>query len=186
MAISKEKKEKFVDEYRELLQNSSAIFLTRYGGMSVKDMEALRLKISDAQGQINVTKNTLLRVAMEQNEMTPPVDLLAGQVATSFALGEAPTLAKVLVEQAKTNDKFKIVGGMLGDRPLTAAEVESLATLPSLDQLRAQIIGLISAPAQGIVSAVTNGVRQVVNVLDAYAKKDDNATEPAEAAAQAA
>jgi len=120
-----------------------------------------------------VTKNTLLRIALEEADRVPPLELLNGQVATSFALGEASTLAKVLVDQAKTNDKLKIVGGMLGDRPLTPAEVEALATLPSLDQLRAQILGLIGAPAQGIVSAVANGVRQVVNVLDAYAKKDD-------------
>ncbi len=181
MAIKKERKDELVEQYRELLQQSSAVFLTQYGGMSVKELEALRLKIGDAQGRINVTKNTLLRIAMEENNVAPPLDLLTGQVATSFALGEAPTLAKVLVDQAKANDKLKILGGMLGDRPLSPAEVEALATLPSLDQLRAQILGLISAPAQGIVSAVTNGVRQVVNVLDAYAKKDENAT--AEAAA---
>ena len=181
MAIKKARKDELVEHYRDLLQNSSAIFLTQYGGMTVKELEALRLKIGEAQGQINVTKNTLLRIAMEQNELTPPTELLNGPVATSFALGEAPTLAKVLVDQAKANDKLKIIGGMLGDRPLTTAEIESLATLPSLDQLRAQILGLISAPAQGIVSAVTNGVRQVVNVLDAYAKKDESA--PAEAAA---
>ncbi|HRQ15280.1 MAG TPA: 50S ribosomal protein L10 [Promineifilum sp.] len=181
MAIKKARKDELVEQYTDLLKNSSAIFLTQYGGMSVKDLEALRLKVSEANGQINVTKNTLLRIAMEANELTPPVDLMIGQVATSFALGEAPTLAKVLVDSAKTNDKLTIVGGMLGDRRLSAAEVEALATLPSLDQLRGQILGLISAPAQGIVSAVTNGVRQVVNVIDAYAKKDDSA--PAEAAA---
>ncbi|MBP6786457.1 MAG: 50S ribosomal protein L10 [Candidatus Promineofilum sp.] len=181
MAINKEKKDELVEKYRELLQNSSAIFLTQYSGMTVKDMETLRQKIAEAQGRINVTKNTLLRVAMEENEIVPPLELLNGQVATSFALGEVPTLAKVLVDSAKGNDKFKIVGGMLGGRLLSPAEVESLASLPPLDQLRAQILGLISAPAQGIVSAVTNGVRQVVNVVDAYAKKDDSA--PAEAAA---
>jgi large subunit ribosomal protein L10 len=175
LAIDREKKERFVEEYRELLQKSSAIFLTNYGGMSVKEMEALRVKISEAQGRINVTKNTLLRIAMEESDLAPPVELLNGQVATSFALGEASTLAKILVEQAKANEKLKIIGGMLGNRELTPAEVESLATLPSLDQLRAQILGLINAPAQGIVSAVTNGVRQVVNVLDAYAKKDEAA-----------
>ena len=173
MAISKQKKEKFVGEYSELLQQSSAIFLTRYGGMTVKDMEALRLKIGEAQGQMSVTKNTLLRIALEEADRVPPLELLNGQVATSFALGEASTLAKVLVDQAKANDKRKIVGGMLGNRSLTPAEVEALATLPSMDQLRAQILGLLGAPAQGIVSAVANGVRQVVNVLDAYAKKDE-------------
>lgn len=172
MAIDKERKDELVDEYRDLLQRSSAIFLTRYGGMTVKEMEALRLKIGDANGQINVTKNTLLSIALEQTDHTPPSALLNGQLATSFALGEVPALAKVLVDQAKANDKLQIIGGMLGNRLLTPKEVESLATLPPLDQLRAQILGLISAPAQGIVSAVTNGVRQVVNVLDAYARKD--------------
>lgn len=182
MAISKEKKDKFVSEYRELLHNSSAVFLTQYGGMSVKEMEALRIKIGDAQGRFNVTKNTLLRIAMEEAEMTPPLDLLNGQVATSFALGEATTLAKILVDQAKASDKLNIIGGMMGNQRLSKAEIEALATLPSLDQLRAQILGLINAPAQGIVSAVANGVRQVVNVIDAYAKKDEAGAE-AEAAA---
>jgi len=180
LAITKERKDELVDEYRELLQQSSAIFLTQYGGLSVKELEALRLKIGDVNGRINVTKNTLLRIALEQADRVPPLEMLNGQVATSFALGEVPALAKVLVDQAKANDKLKIVGGMLGDRALSPAEVEALATLPPLDQLRAQILGLISAPAQGIVSAVTNGVRQVVNVLDAYAKKDETAVaEPA-------
>jgi len=183
LAIDKKRKDELVNEYRDLLQRSSAIFLTRYGGMTVKEMEALRLKISDANGQINVTKNTLLGIALEQTDHVPPSELLNGQVATSFALGEASALAKVLVDQAKANDKLQIVGGMFGNRVLTPKEVESLATLPSLDQLRAQILGLINAPAQGIVSAVTNGVRQVVNVLDAYAKKDENAAAPDAAAA---
>lgn len=181
MAINKERKDELVGQYRELLHNSSAIFLAQYTGMSVKEMEALRIKVDDADGRINVTKNTLLRVAMEENDLEPPLDLLTGQLLTSFALGEAPTLAKALVDSAKTNDKFKIIGGMLGERRLTAAEVEALATLPSLDQLRAQILGLINAPAQGIVSAVTNGVRQVVNVLDAYARKDEAEAEAAAA-----
>jgi len=183
LAIDKKRKDELVNEYRDLLQRSSAIFLTRYGGMTVKEMEALRLKISDANGQINVTKNTLLGIALEQTDHVPPSELLNGQVATSFALGEASALAKVLVDQAKANDKLQIVGGMFGNRVLTPKEVESLATLPSLDQLRAQILGLINAPAQGIVSAVTNGVRQVVNVLDAYTKKDETAAAPDAAAA---
>lgn len=173
MAINKQRKDELVGQYRDLLQNSSAVFLAQYAGMSVKELEALRVKIGDADGRINVTKNTLLRIAMEESELEPPLDLLTGQVITSFALGEAPSLAKVLVDSARTNDKIKIIGGMLGERRLSPSEIEALAKLPSLDELRAQILGLINAPAQGIVSAVSNSVRQVVNVLDAYAKKDE-------------
>lgn len=179
MAITKQRKDELVGQYKELLGQSSAIFLTEYNGVTVKEMEALRVKIGEADGRINVTKNTLLRIALEESDLAAPPELLTGQIATSFALGEVPTLAKVLVEQAKTNDKLKIVGGLLGNRPLTPKEIEALASLPPLNQLRAQILGLINAPAQGIASAVTNGVRQVVNVLDAYARKDEAAAESA-------
>jgi large subunit ribosomal protein L10 len=185
LAITKKKKDELVAQYKELLQQSSAIILTQYGGMTVKEMELLRVKLGEANGRINVTKNTLLQIALEESEFATPAELLVGPVATSFALGEAPALAKVLVDQAKANDKLTIIGGLLGTKVLTKADIEALATLPSLDQLRAQILGLINAPAQGIVSAVTNSVRQVVNVLDAYAKKEEGDAVPQEAEAAA-
>lgn len=179
MAITKDRKDELVSEYTELVQKSDAIFITQYAGLTVKDMENLRTKLLDGKGQLNVTKNTLLRIALENNDRTVPEELLTGQVATSFALGEAPALAKILIDQAKANDKLKIRGGLLGNRVLSAADVEALASLPSLDQLRAQILGLISAPAQNIASVVAGGVRQVVNVLDAYSKKDESAADAA-------
>ncbi|HNS39508.1 MAG TPA: 50S ribosomal protein L10, partial [Promineifilum sp.] len=80
MAIKKERKDELVGQYSELLKNSSAIFLAQYSGMTVKEMEALRIKISDADGRVNVTKNTLLRVAMEANDIEPPLDLLLGEL----------------------------------------------------------------------------------------------------------
>ncbi len=186
MAIKKERKDELVSEYTDLVQRSDAIFITQYAGLTVKEMEALRDKMRDSKGQFNVTKNTLLRIALQANDRVVPEELLSGQVATSFALGEAPALAKVLVEQAKTNEKLTIRGGLLGNKILTPADIEALATLPSLDQLRAQILGLISAPAQNIVSVVAGGVRQVVNVLDAYSKKDENGSAASEEAAPAA
>jgi large subunit ribosomal protein L10 len=185
LAITKKKKDELVEQYRELIQQSSAVFLTQYGGMSVKEMEQLRVKLSEANGRINVTKNTLLQIALEESEFATPADLLVGPVATSFALGEAPALAKVLVDQAKANEKLTIIAGLLGTQVLTKDEIESLANLPSLDELRAQILGLINAPAQGILSVVANSVRQVVNVVDAYAKKEEAGAVPQEAEAAA-
>lgn len=181
MAIKKERKEELVAEYKELIGRSEAIILTAYKGMTVKEVEALRGKVAEANGRYNVTKNTLLGIALKESDRDVPEELLVGQLATGFALGEAAALAKVLTEQAKASEKLTIVGGMLGKRILTAAEIDELAKLPSLDQLRAQILGLIGAPAQGIVSAVTNGVRQVINVVDAYARTSETPVE-AEAA----
>jgi large subunit ribosomal protein L10 len=184
LAIKRERKEELVDLYAELITQSRAIFLVEYTGMGVKQMEVLRGKIRDANGQLNVTKNTLLVKALEAGERNVPLDLLVGQLATTFALGEAPALAKVLIDHAKTDERLVIKGGLVGDRAITPKEVEQLASLPSLEQLRAQILGLISAPAQNVVSALTNGVRQVVNVMDAYARSEDGGTqEPAAAEA---
>lgn len=180
MAISKKRKDELVADYIDLINRSQAIFVTEYAGMTVAKMEALRGEIRKADGMMHVTKNTLLRYALEQAGRPVPEELLTGQVATGFALGEAPVLAKTLVEYARKEELLKLRGGLLGDKLLTAAQVDSLAKLPSLDELRAQIIGMIRTPAQNMTSLVANSVRQVVNVLDAYAKKEEGSSaEPA-------
>lgn len=183
MAISKARKDELLAQYTNLIEKSDAIFLAEYTGMGVKAMEQLRNEVYDADGTFHVTKNTLLKLALSNADHSVPDDMLLGQLASGFALGEAPTLAKAIVDFAKKEEHLTLKGGFMDGKLLTAEQVEALAKLPSLDQLRGQLIGLISAPAQGIVSAVTNGVRQVVNVLDAYVKESG---EEAEAAAEAA
>ncbi len=179
MAISKERKEELVAQYKDLIEQSDAIFLTEYGGMSVKDMQALRGKLREAEGQYYVTKNTLFKLALEETEQPVPSDLLVGQVASSFAMGEAPSLAKALVKFAESEDNLTIKGGIMDNRMLTVIEIEGLAKLPSLDELRAQILGLIDGSARGLVTVLTSGVRQVVNVVDAYARSEEAEAENA-------
>jgi large subunit ribosomal protein L10 len=145
-------------------------------------MEDLRIEVDKVDGVFHVTKNTLLQHILEEAKVNVPEDFLTGQLAAGFALAEAPTLAKTLVDFASKQENMSIKGGFLGTRFLTAADIEALAKLPSIDQLRAQLLGLISAPAQNIVGVVAGGVRQVVNVLDAYAKSDTSASDAAEAA----
>lgn len=181
MAISKARKEELVAQYKDLIGGSRAVFFADYGGMSVKDMENLRAKVREVDGSFYVTKNTLLKIALEEMGQPVPEDVLLGQVATGFAMGEVPSLAKALVDFAKDEDDLKLKGGIMEGNLLASTQVEDLARLPSLDELRAQVIGLISAPAQNIASVVASGVRQVVNVLDAYAKSE-NAEAEAEAA----
>jgi large subunit ribosomal protein L10 len=184
LALTRKRKEELLDQYVDLLNNSSAIFFAEYKGLSVKEVEALRDEIVKVNGVFHITKNTLLRKALEDAGRPVPDDLLVGQIATGFALQEIPSVAKALTDYAKTVDKLTVRGGMIDRKALSPAEVTALADLPTLDQLRGQIIGLISAPAQNIVSTVANGVRQLINVLDAYAKKDDDAA--ADVAADAA
>jgi large subunit ribosomal protein L10 len=172
LAISKERKDELMAEYVEMINRSRAIVLADYTGMSVAKLEALRGEVRKAGGAFHVTKNTILRYALEQSGRPAPESLLKGQVATGFVYDEVATMAKMLTEYARKEEFLNLRGGILGKDVLTATQIEALATLPSLDELRAQIIGLIRGPAQNVTSAVANGVRQIVNVLDAYAKKD--------------
>lgn len=173
MAITKQRKEELVAQYSELLDQSKAIILTEYSGLNVKQMQALRAQVRQADGAYYVTKNTLLRLALSQSGHELPEELLVGQLATGFAMNEVPTLAKALTEFAKDQEELMIVGGLLDDELLTAEQVKALAELPSLDELRAQIMGMLQAPARNLATVVSGGVRQVVNVLDAYAKQDE-------------
>lgn len=179
MAISKARKDELVAQYMDLIERSNAVFFTEYTGMKVKTMDELRNRVYEVNGEYHVTKNTLLKYALETSNKPVPEAFLVGQVATGFALGEAPTLAKALADFADSNDTLTLRGGVLGNDLLSAADVQALAKLPSLDQLRAQLIGLISAPAQNLASVVASGVRQVVNVIDAYAKSEDEVAEAA-------
>lgn len=175
MAISKKRKDELVAQYVELLNQSRAIFLTEYTGLDVKQMQALRAEVRKADGAYHVTKNTLLRYALEQTGKSVPDDFLVGQLATGFALNEVPSVAKALLDFVKEAEELQIVGGILGDEVLTADQVKYLAQLPSRDELRSQIISLIQAPARNIAAVVAGGIRQVVNVIDAYATQEENA-----------
>jgi large subunit ribosomal protein L10 len=181
LAISRKKKEELVAQYTDLIAQSRALILTEYQGLDVKDMEDLRDKVRTADGAIYVTKNTLLKLALEASGMELPEDMLTGQFATGFALGDAPTLAKALVDYAEDKEQLVIKGGFLQMEMLTDEQITALAKLPTLDELRAQILGLINAPARDIASIVASGVRQVVTVIDAYSKTEEAAGE-AEAA----
>jgi large subunit ribosomal protein L10 len=185
LAISKQKKEDLVAEYVDMLNSSEAIFLTEYTGLDVKQMQQLRADVRKVDGEYRVTKNTLMLLALEQVGRPAPADLFNGQLATGFALQEVPSLAKVLADFAKGSDDFVIKFGILGDDLLTAEQIEALAKLPSLDELRAMLLSMIQGPARNIVSTVASGVRQVVNVLDAYAKLEDDSETDADAESSA-
>ncbi len=179
MALTKARKEELVAQYDELIKNSRAIFMAEYSGMNVKQMNALREKVYEANGAFHVTKNTLFKLALEKAEIDLPDEFLEGQLATGFAFAEAPSLAKALVDFAKSDEKVTLHGGFLGNEFMTVEQIEALAKLPSLDELRSQIIGLVSAPARNMASVLASGVRQVVNVVDAYSKLEEGAAEAA-------
>lgn len=182
MAISRNRKEELISEYVDLLKQSRAVFLTQYSGLSVKEMQDLRASVRKAEGAFIVTKNTLMLRALEQAGLPSPSEKLVGQLATGFALNEVPSLAKALTDYMKEDELLSIKFGILGDKLLSAEEIEELAKLPSLDELRGQILGLIQAPARNMAMVLASGVRQVVNVMDAYARSEGSGDLTEEAA----
>jgi large subunit ribosomal protein L10 len=172
LAISRERKEELLAQYEEDMQKSRAVILTEYRGLNTPDMERLREIVRDANGGYSVIKLTLFKLALEQAGYPVPEELLDGPVAVGFCYEEIPAMAKALRDFAKEREALVLKGGIMADRILSSADVVAMAELPPLDVLRAQLIGLISGPARNLAGVVASGVRQVVNVLNAYAEKD--------------
>ena len=167
MAITREKKE--------------ALFITDYRGLKVPEIQELRAKIREADGSYLVVKNTLARRALEDAGLPQLDEMLTGPVAISFCHQNIPGVAKAVTDFAKANEALSIRGGLMGQQIIDVKAVESLADLPSIDVLRAQILGLLNAPASQLVGVVSGGVRQLVNVFNVYAEEaeQDAGSEPA-------
>ena len=150
MAINRKKKEELLASYNQSLQNCSALFLTKYQGLSVNDMNALRKKLRDANGSYVIVKNTLAQKALAEAGLPQMDDLFEGPVGVSFCFGDPPPVAKALVDFAKDSDEVEIKGGLLGENLLDTEAIKDLAELPSIEVLRAQLLGVISAPGRSL------------------------------------
>ena len=173
MAISKERKREVVTEYTDWFGRSSALILAEYRGLSMKDIDELRRRVREVGGEFHVVKNTLGKIAFEGAGYTLPAGFLDGSTGIAFAFKDAPGLAKVIMEFARTSDSLKVKGGYLGRNPMTAEQVKSLAELPPLPVVRAQLLGTMLAPASQLARVLAEPARQVAAVLKAYA--DNNA-----------
>jgi large subunit ribosomal protein L10 len=156
---------------KQTFNETQVVVITRNLGMTVAQSTALRNRMRDAGASYKVTKNTLTLIALEGTTYASIGDLLTGP--TALATSKDPVAAaKAAVDFAKTTDKFEIVGGAMGDTVLDVNGVRALAELPSLDQLRATIIGLIQAPATKIARTINEPGAMLARVFGAYAAKD--------------
>lgn len=171
MAITREKKETLVQSYVEQLKDSEAIIITSYRGLKVSDVEQLRKKIREADGSFAVIKNTLAARALSEAGWTAADELLTGPVGIGFCHHNVGGVAKAITDYAKQNELFVVKGGLLGNRIVDEAGVKTLANLPPLEVVRAQLLGLLNAPGSRLAGVVAGGVRQLVNAVNAYAEK---------------
>ena len=169
--MDRSQKADLVDELKRVFTETSVVVVTRNLGLSVAQSTDLRLKMRDAGAQFKVAKNRLALIALDGSRYQPIGDLLKGPTALATSI-DPVAAAKVAVDFAKTTDKFEILGGAMGDTVLDVNGIKALAALPSLDELRATIVGLIQAPATKIARTVNEPGAQLARVFGAFAAKE--------------
>ncbi|HEX8413767.1 MAG TPA: 50S ribosomal protein L10 [Sphingomicrobium sp.] len=169
--MDRSQKADLVAELKSVFAETSVVVVTRNLGLTVAQSTDLRLKMRDAGAQFKVAKNRLALIALDGSRYQPIGDLLKGPTALATSI-DPVAAAKVAVDFAKTNDKFEILGGAMGDTLLDVHGIQALAALPSLDQLRATLVGLIQAPASKIARTINEPGAQLARVFGAYAAKE--------------
>ncbi len=172
--MDRAQKQELVATLNEVFSNTGVIVIAHYAGLSVAQMTELRSKMREAGGQVKVAKNQLAKRALEGTEVAGVADLLTGP--TCLAYSDDPVAApKIAVNFAKDNENLVILGGAMGATMLDSAGVKSLASLPSLDELRGMLIGLIQAPASKIARVLNEPAGQLARVVAAKAEQGEAA-----------
>ena len=169
--MDRAEKKEAVAALNEVFKATSVVVVAHYSGLSVAQMQRLRKQMREAGARVQVAKNRLVKIALEGTPSTSISGLMTGP--TLIAYSDDPVAApKVVVAFAKDNDKLVILGGAMGRTALDPNSVRSLATMPSLDELRAKIVGLVQAPATKLAQLQTAPAAKLARVLAAYADKD--------------
>ena len=169
--MDRSQKADLVAELKSVFSETSVVVVTRNHGLTVAQSTDLRLKMRDAGAQYKVAKNRLALIAIKDTRYQPIGDLFTGPTALATSI-DPVAAAKVAVDFAKTNDKLEIVGGAMGDTVLDVNGIKALAALPSLDELRAKLVGLIQAPATKIARTISEPGAQLARIFAAYGAKE--------------
>ena len=149
--MNKEQKKSYIEEMTSQFENSKAIMVTHYQGLTMPQLDELRSKMREHGIVFKITKNRITKLALEKTRCKDLSDLFTGPTAVALSQ-DAITSAKILTNFSKENSNLKILGGIMGNDILDVAGVKNVATLPSLDEARAKIVGILRSPAQKIAS----------------------------------
>lgn len=169
--MDRTQKRELVATMKDVFSKTALVVVTEYKGLSVAEMTDLRRKMKAAGAQFQVTKNRLVKLALADTPCAGISDLFTGPTAIAYS-SDPVAAAKIAVEFAKQNDKLVVVGGTMGATVLDANGVKALATMPSLDELRGKILGMIQTPATRIAGVLQAPAGQLARVMGAYAAKD--------------
>ena len=165
--LTRNQKEGQVNDLKDKFQRATSVIVADYRGIDVQSVNDLRSKLREGDYEYRVAKNTLLKRAVEGSDAAALVEHLSGPTAVAFSYEEPVGLAKVLVAYAKENEAFELKGGVLEGRAVDSGEIATLATLPSLQELRAKLVGLLQAPAQKVLGVVQAPAGQLARVVEA-------------------
>jgi large subunit ribosomal protein L10 len=171
LAVSRERKEEVLAIYGEWMKKSQAVILVEYTGTKMKALDGIRAKIREAGGEFHVVKNTLVRRVFAEQGMKLPDDYLVKSTAISFAFTDPASTAKALTEATKGNEFVKVKGGFMAGQALNPAQVKALAEMPPLPVMRAQLLGVLQAPAGKLVRTIAEPARGLAAVVKAFADK---------------
>ena len=167
-------KAQLVTTLNAVFTSTSVVVVAHYKGLTVADMQKLRAQMKQAGAAVKVAKNSLTRIALEGTDVASIQDLMTGPTLIAYSR-DPVAAARVAVDFAKANEKLVILGGAMGKTALNVDGVRALATLPSLDELRAKIVGLINAPATKLAQLANAPAAKLARVFGAYATKDEAA-----------
>ncbi len=172
--MDRSQKAELVAELHKTFVAAEMVVVTHYSGLTVAEMEDLRIKMLEAGAGFKVTKNRLTRLALKDTKFEGMTDMFKGPTGIAFS-ADPVSAAKVAVKFAKGNEKLIVVGGALGEEQLSVDAVKALAILPSLDELRGKLVGLLQAPATKIAGVTQAPAGQLARVMGAYASQGEAA-----------
>ncbi|KGF67414.1 50S ribosomal protein L10 [Hoeflea sp. BAL378] len=172
--MDRAEKREFVAELNGVFTNAGSVVVAHYAGLTVAQMNDLRSRMRTAGGTVKVAKNRLAKIALQGTESEGVSDLFTGQTLIAYC-DDPVTAPKIAVEFTKVSDKLVILGGAMGATILDADGIKALATMPSLDEMRAKLVGMIQTPATRIAQIVNAPAGAVARVIGAYALKDEAA-----------
>ncbi|MBA3520745.1 MAG: 50S ribosomal protein L10 [Rhizobiales bacterium] len=170
--MDRAEKSEMVSTLNEVFSNTGVVVVAHYSGLTVAQMTTLRGRMKDAGASLKVAKNRLVKLALQGTDAEHISELFQGPTVIAYS-ADPVAAPKVAADFARTNDKFVLLGGAMGKTNLDAKGVEALATLPSLDELRARLVGMINTPATRIAGVLQAPAGQLARVFGAYAKKDE-------------
>lgn len=170
--MNRAEKAESVASLKEVFQSSKVVVVAHYSGLTVAQMQNLRKQMKQVGAEVKVAKNRLAKIALDGSDAASIAPLLKGPTLIAYSLSDPVAAPKVATDFAKANEKFVILGGAMGKTALDVNGVKQLASLPSLDELRGKLVGLIQAPATKIAQVVTGPASKVARVVQAYASKD--------------